>query len=59
MTEKQKKEILELGLKETNILFNENMAKHTTFKVGGEAECFIKIDNMKDLRTVLVYARNQ
>ncbi len=58
MTEKQKKEILELGLKETNILFNENMAKHTTFKVGGEAECFIKIDNMKDLRTVLVYARN-
>ena len=54
MTEKQKKENIELGIKETNILFNENMAKHTTFKVGGEAECFIKIYNMKDLRTVLV-----
>ena len=58
MTENLKSEILELGIAKENILFNEPMSKHTTFKVGGPAECFIKIDNEKDLRKVLIFARN-
>ena len=58
MTENLKKEILELGIAKENILFNELMSKHTTFKVGGPAECYIKIDNIKDLRNILKFAKD-
>ncbi len=57
MTENLKKEILELGIAKENILFDELMSKHTTFKVGGPAECYIKIDNIKDLRNILKFAK--
>ena len=58
MTENLKKEILELGIAKENILFDELMSKHTTFKVGGPAECYIKIDNIKDLRNILKFAKD-
>ena len=57
MTEELKKQILELGIPEEKIQFDELMSKHTTFKVGGLAECYIKIDNIKDLRTILKFAK--
>lgn len=45
-------------LKETKIakekiLYNEPMNKHTTFKIGGPAECLIKIDNIEDLKEII------
>ena len=57
MTDKTKNEILELGINKINILFDEPMCNHTTFKVGGLAECYIKIDNIQDLRNILNYAK--
>lgn len=58
MTENLKKKILELGISEEKILFDEPMSKHTTFKVGGPAECYMKIDDIKDLRNILKFAKN-
>lgn len=35
---------------------NENMAKHTSFKVGGKADIFIKIKKIEELENILKYA---
>ena len=35
------------------ILYNEPMKKHTTFKIGGEAEYFIKIKTVEELKNIL------
>ena len=58
MTEILKKQILELGITKENILFDEPMAKHTTFKVGGPEECYIKVDDIKELRNILKFAKD-
>ena len=57
MTENLRKKILELGISKEKILFDEPMSKHTTFKIGGPAECYIKIDDIKDLRNILKFAK--
>ena len=58
MTEELKKQILQLGISKENILFDEPMSEHTTFKVGGPAECYIKIDDIQHLRTILKFAKD-
>ena len=53
------KEILEkanLQIDKKNIYFSEPMKKHTTFKVGGLAECLIKIQTEKELKEILKLA---
>lgn len=40
-----------LGIK--NVLINEKMSKHTSFKVGGCADFFVKVDNVEKLNSVL------
>ena len=57
MTEELKKQILQLGISKDNILFDEPMSKHTTFKVGGPAECYVKIDDIQDLRHISRFAK--
>lgn len=37
------------------ILFHEPMSKHTTFRVGGEAECFIMIRQEEELGKLILY----
>lgn len=59
MTEELKKEIGNLGIIKDNILFDEPMANHTTFKVGGPAECYIKINDIQDLRKILKFAKDK
>lgn len=59
MTEELKKQILQLGILQDNIMFDEPMSKHTTFKVGGPAECYIKIDNIQDLRHILKLSKQE
>lgn len=52
------KELIEksnLQIDKNKILYNERMSKHTTFKVGGPAEVFIKIDNIDDLKEILEF----
>lgn len=38
-----------------NILFNEPMSRHTTFRVGGEAKCLIRVDNKEQLKKLVPY----
>ncbi len=38
---------------ENNILINEQMSKHTTFKIGGNADIFIKANTIKDIQYIL------
>lgn len=52
---KEKIEKANLGIKKSKILYNEEMKKHTTFKIGGKAECLIKIDNIKELKSILKF----
>lgn len=35
------------------VLYNEEMSKHTSFKIGGKAECYIKINSKEELQEVL------
>ena len=54
------KQIIEnsnLSIPKDNILYNEDMKKHTTFKIGGPAECFIKIKTKEQLKEILVFAK--
>lgn len=43
-------------LNRSDILKNEPMSKHTSFKIGGNAEYFIKIRAIENLKKVLVFA---
>ena len=41
------------------IIFDEPMKKHTSFKVGGTADEFIKIKNEEELKEALKYAKEK
>ena len=45
-----------LEIPRERILFNEPMKKYTTFKIGGPAECLIKIESVEELKKVLKLA---
>lgn len=45
--------IIASNLKEENIAYNEPMSKHTSFKIGGAAECYIKICEIEELKEIL------
>ena len=52
------KELIEksdLKISKEKILYNEPMKKYTTFKVGGPAECLIKIENINELKEILKF----
>ena len=51
-------ELTEILSKESKILFDEPMAKHTTFKIGGNADCFVVADNYEDLVKVVEFAKS-
>ena len=56
------KELIEnsqLNIRREKILYNEPMKKYTTFKVGGPAECLIKIDNEEDLKEILKFTKEK
>ena len=42
-----------LKISKDRILYNEPMKKHTSFKIGGPAECLIKVTNKEELKEVL------
>ena len=47
------KQRLEENLDRKNILENENMEKHTTFKIGGPADLFVKVQTKEELAHIL------
>lgn len=40
---------------EKRLLFHEPMSRHTTFRVGGEAECMIIVENKDELAKIITY----
>ena len=44
-----------LKLNTSKIYFDEPMNKHTTFKIGGPAEVFIKVRDVEDLKQILKF----
>ncbi len=40
---------------EKQLLFHEPMSRHTTFRVGGEAECIIVVNTMEELSQIISY----
>lgn len=53
------KQLNNLTIAKDKIYYHEPMTKHTTFNIGGEAECLINIDNEKDLQEVLTVANDK
>lgn len=41
-----------------NILVREPMKKHTTFRIGGEADCFVRVENAMQLKEVQAYLQS-
>ena len=48
-----------LEIPKDRILFNEPMKKYTSFKIGGPAECLIKIKTKEELKEVLILANEK
>ncbi len=38
---------------EENVLINESMSKHTTFRIGGNADYYVSVQNVKSLREIV------
>ena len=45
-----------LQIPKENINFNEPMNKHTSFKVGGIADCYVRVNNLQELIQILNFA---
>ena len=56
---KEKIEKAKLHIDENKIKYNEPMNKYTSFKIGGPAECLIKIDNEDDLKEILKFVKEE
>lgn len=48
---------LEKIINKNNIFKNESMSKHTSFKVGGNADFFVKIEDVEELKNLLKYVK--
>lgn len=51
-------EILKI-LDKTQIYLNEPMSKHTTFRIGGPADIFVKPKNINELKEILKLAKEE
>lgn len=50
-------EYIRAQVPEEDILLNEPMYKHITFRVGGEAQCLVRISSVKQLAALLPYLK--
>lgn len=44
-------------LEDSTILKNEPMSKHTSFKIGGNADILVKVKSIKDIKAILQYCK--
>lgn len=49
--------LLKENLGEENVLLDEDMSKHTSFKTGGKADIFVKVKDIEKLRYVLQFSK--
>lgn len=52
-------EKLAKNLKKSNIYRDEPMSKHTSFRIGGIADYFVKVESEEELKFVLNLAKNE
>lgn len=52
-------QIKNLKIPNNKIFYQEPMKKHTTFKIGGPAECLIKIENLEELKEIIKFANKK
>ena len=50
-------EFIRAYVPEEDILTEEPMSRHTTFRVGGEAQCFVRISDKEQLKKLIPYLR--
>lgn len=50
---------IEKFISKDNIYTNELMSKYTSFKIGGPAECLIKIQTAQELKSILEFAKEK
>ena len=50
-------EFISTYVPEEDILTEEPMSRHTTFRVGGEAQCFVRISDKEQLKKLIPYLR--
>jgi len=50
---------IEKFISKDKIYINEPMSKHTSFKIGGPAECLIKIETQEELKAILKFSQEQ
>lgn len=50
-------EFMKAYVPQEDILFGEQMKDHTTFRIGGEAACFVKISNAEQLMKLIPYLK--
>ena len=46
-------ELEDLGISKENIKINEYMSKHTSFKIGGPADIFIKVTKIEEIKNII------
>ena len=51
-------EYIRANVPEEDILTEEPMSRHTTFRIGGEAACFIRISNEEQLQKLIPYFKS-
>ena len=52
-------EELEKIISKDKIYISEPMSKHTSFKIGGPAECLIKVKSVEELKVILKFAKEK
>lgn len=50
-------EELKKNITKSNIYINEPMSKHTSFKIGGNADILVKIKSVEDIKYILKYSK--
>lgn len=46
------------NIKDGHIVLNEPMSKHTSFKIGGNADIFIKTENIEEIKYIVKFAKS-
>ena len=46
-----------LNIDSTRIYYDEPMTKHTSFKIGGKADCLIKADTIEEVQEICQFAK--
>ena len=47
------------GIDKEKIKYDEEMKNHTSFKIGGKADCYIKIDDIEELKNILKFSNKE